>query len=200
MTLPIIIGLTGRKYAGKTEAARILAEHGYFGADIAITDPMIEIAIPLLAAMGVDEAEARDRLEPTGRRKEEPIPGFEWLSGRKVLQVIGKDLRDALSSPNAPHALFYDLWEARCRKAMTKLGVNPPLMVNQSVRYPVERTIIKAKQGEVWRIVNPDAPPPDDEHVSEAQDWPVDHVIEAPHSMGKAYLKAQIEKRLTTYK
>ena len=199
-SLPLI-ALTGAKYAGKTTAANHLIErYGYGGS--AITDPMIEMAKPLLRRMGIrEEAELDDRLQPWGKRKEEPIPGFEHLTGRIVLQVIGKDLRDALSRPtdNPPEGndrgtdsrLFYDLW------LMDNADVE--LLVNQSVRYPFEGTIVTFEGGETWRIVNPDAPPSGDTHASERQDWPVERTIVAPHSRGVGYLHSLIDEVMAFY-
>lgn len=151
MTKPLhLIGITGEKYAGKTTAANYLIDHYGFGGT-AITDPMIEIAKPLLRRMGIhDAAELNDRLQPWGKRKEDPIPGFPHLTGRKILQSIGKDLRDALSAPSdSPPAgnqhgtdsrLFYDLW------LMDNADLE--LLVNQSVRYPFEGQIITGEDGE----------------------------------------------------
>ena len=193
---PPLIGLTGRKYAGKTEAARVLGSHGYDGAHIAITDPMIEIAIPILKALGCNDY--FERLSPNGTRKDEPIPGYPWLTGRKILQMIGKEMRDALSRPtdNPPEGnmfgtdgqLFFDMWEGRLKDS--------DLKVNASVRYPFEADIIHSRGGIVWRIINPEAPEPEDDHPSERQDWAVDREIIAPHSKGLKYLYAQIEQAL----
>ena len=190
---PPLIGLTGRKYAGKTEAARILQDHGYKGADIAITEPMIDIAMPILKALGC--IDYHERLSPNGTRKDEPLPGYPWLSGRKILQMIGKDVRDALSKPSdtppegnmhgTDGQLFYDMWDERL--------AGEDLKVNASVRYPFERDIIHVRGGIVWRIINPEAPAPDDEHPSERQDWVVDREIIAPHSKGIDYLRQQVE-------
>lgn len=199
MNMPKLIGLTGRKYAGKTEAAKYLMEkYGFAGT--AITDPMIEMAKPLLRRMGItNEEEIDNRLQPWGKLKEEPIPGYDYLSGRKILQSIGKDTRDALSRPtnNPPKGndhgtdsgLFYDLW--------LKDNENVEYLVNQSIRYEFERDIVHEAQGQVWRIINPDAPAPEDEHPSERQDWEVDHEIIAPHSKGISYLHDQIERVLS---
>jgi len=198
MNKPKLIGLTGRKYAGKTEAAKYLEQrHGYSGTPI--TDPMIEMAEPLLRRMGVtDQSEIDDRLQPWGKRKEEPIPGFEHLTGRKILQAIGKDLRDALSRPSesppegnthgTDSGLFYELW--------MKDNEGVEFLSNQSVRYPFEGGIITASGGETWRIINPDAPEDGDTHPSERQDWPVTREIIAPHSKGIPFLHAEIEKAL----
>jgi len=199
--LPRLIGLTGRKYAGKTEAAKYLeARYGYTGT--AITDPMVEMAVPLLRHMGIaDEEEINDRLQPWGKRKDDPIAGFPWLTGRKILQSIGRDTRDVLSRPVASSAsvnshgtdgrLFYDLWLYR--------NASSPRLVNQSVRYPFEGDIIRASGGIVWRIVNPDDKTPQDNHPSESQDWEVDRTIVAPHSLGVPYLHDQIEAALSSF-
>ena len=197
MNLPPMIGLTGAKYAGKTEAANYLAKYGYQGS--AITDPMIAMARPLLVHMGIkDEKEVQRRLAPTGDLKEEPIPGFEWLSGRKILQSIGMELRDAISKPTdtppegnlsgTDSRLFLDLWLWNNREF--------DFLVNQSVRFPFEADFTKDSDGVMWRIVNTDAPPSGDTHASERQDWPVDREIIAPHSKGIAYLHEQIEQAL----
>ncbi|MAM83858.1 MAG: hypothetical protein CL472_04190 [Acidobacteria bacterium] len=202
MTIPLgLIGITGEKYAGKTTAANYLIDHyGYGGT--AITDPMIEMAKPLLRRMGItEESELDDRLQPWGKRKEEILPGFDHLTGRKVLQAIGKDLRDALSAPsdNPPEGnthgtdsrLFYDLWLFD--------NQNVDLLVNQSVRYPFEGEIITSEEGETWRIVNPDAPASSDTHQSERQDWPAERTIVAPHSKGVEYLYSQIDEIMAAH-
>jgi len=198
MNKPKLIGLTGRKYAGKTEAAKYLEQrHGYRGTPI--TDPMIEMAEPLLRRMGITgQSEIDDRLQPWGKRKEEPIPGFDHLSGRKILQAIGKDLRDALSRPSdeppegnahgTDSGLFYELW--------MKDNEGVEFLSNQSVRYPFEGGIITASGGEMWRIINPEAPEDGDTHPSERQDWPVTREIIAPHSKGISFLHEEIEKAL----
>lgn len=198
MTSPKIIGLTGRKYAGKTEAAKYLEQqYGYRGSPI--TDPMIEMAKPLLRRMGInDEAELDDRLQPWGKRKEESIPGFEHLTGRRILQAIGKDLRDALSRPTdsppegnehgTDSGLFYELWMLD--------NADVELLSNQSVRYPFEGGIITSSGGEMWRIINPEAPYDGDDHPSERQDWPVTREIIAPHSLGITYLHRKIDEAL----
>lgn len=196
--LPKIIGLTGRKYAGKTEAAKYLEQkYGYTGSPI--TDPMIEMARPLLKRMGIeDEDEINDRLQPWGKRKEDAIPAFPHLSGRKILQAIGKDLRDALSKPtdNPPEgnehgtdsAFFYNLW--------LKDNEGSEYLANQSVRYEFEGGFVTGSEGVMWRIINPEAPDDGDTHPSERQDWPVTREIVAPHSKGVAYLHEQIELAL----
>ena len=145
-------------------------------------------------------SEIDDRLQPWGKRKEEPIPGFEHLSGRKILQAIGKDLRDALSRPSdsppegndhgTDSGLFYELW--------MKDNEGVEFLSNQSVRYPFEGSIITDSGGEMWRIINPEAPEDNDPHPSERQDWPVTREIVAPHSKGVAYLHARIEEALAS--
>lgn len=198
MKLPPIIGLTGRKYAGKTEAAKYLeSRYGYAGTPI--TDPMIEMADPLLKRMGIhDEPERMERLQPWGSRKDEPIPGFEHLSGRKILQTIGKDFRDAVSRPTdlviagnncgTDSRFFYNLW--LMDNSQTKY------LCNQSVRYPFEGDIVVENGGEMWRIINPEAPDSGDTHPSERQDWPVTRELIAPHSKGVGYLQGLIDQIL----
>lgn len=163
MSLPSIIGLTGRKSSGKSSVAKWLREHhGYQGT--AITEPMVEMAIPLLRRLKVPEHEIMERL--TGAMKEEPIVGYPWLSGRRILQAIGLQFRDAIGEPlesgEVNSTIFYMMWE--------KENEQFPRKINESVRYPFEGDFIRSRGGIVIRVVDPDLPPEDhDDHVSEQE-------------------------------
>lgn len=195
---PPIIGLTGLKYAGKTKAAEYLdSKYGYKGSPI--TDPMIEMAFPIIKRMtGEPDSIIEERIMPWGKMKDDPIPGFEHLTGRKILQSIGKDFRDAVSRPSdvriegnlngTDSSFFYEMW--------MNDNKHHEYLCNQSVRYPFERDIIIRNKGEVWRIINPESTVPADDHPSERQDWPVTREIIAPHSKGLTYLYAKIDEIL----
>lgn len=163
---PPIIGLTGKKDAGKSTAAKYLRErHGYAGS--AITEPMDEMLAPLLRRMGVPDDEILPRLN--GPMKDLAIPGFDWLTGRKLKQAVGREFRDAISRPQADgtssRTFFLVLDDAA--------NAHHPHHVNESVRYPFEGAHIQSRGGVVWRIVDPDHVS-DDDHESERDDVPAD--------------------------
>ena len=169
---PRIIGLTGKKGSGKSTAAMYLRErHGYAGSNL--TDPMDEMLTPLLRRMKVPEHEIALRL--SGSMKDDAIPGFEWLSGRKLKQAIGLEFRDAVSKPRqdggTDRGLFHDLWMID--------NVQHPKMVHEQVRYGFEADLIRRDGGVVYKITDPDGPN-DDDHESERIDFQVDGEIVNP--------------------
>lgn len=191
MTLPAIIALAGRQEAGKTTIANYLMErHGYAGS--AITDPMDEMAAPLLRRMKVAEHEIGPRL--TGAMKNVPIPGYEWLTGRRIKQAIGLQLRDALGRPGPDGAptrtLFQDLWMDD--------NAHHARIVHQSVRYPFEAEDMRARGAFVVMVVDPNAAL-NDAHESERMDFAVDAVIENPKT-GTESLFRRIDAMLETWK
>ena len=154
--LPPIISLSGIASSGKSTAANLLRALGYGGDHI--NAPMVEMARPLLRAMGIDEVEIEDRL--TGARKNEPLPGYPHLTGRIILQKIGKDLRDALGVPGdvVDETFFLQLWASR--------NAHHPALVNESLRYEFEGDFTRACGGFVIRLTVPGLQPPNG-HVSE---------------------------------
>lgn len=169
---PRIIGLTGKLESGKTTAARYLRErHGYEGSNL--TDPMDEMLAPLLRRMKVPEHEIQPRL--SGDMKGVPIPGYEWLTGRKLKQALGLEFRDAVSRPlpegGTDRGLFHDLWVAD--------NAHHERIVHEQIRYEFEARLIQRDGGVVYRIVNPDSTSTD-EHESEKVDFEVDGEIINP--------------------
>ena len=167
-----IIAFTGKQEAGKSTAARHLRErHGYGGTNL--TDPFDEMLAPLLRRMGVPEHEILPRL--TGGMKNAPIPGFEWLTGRKLKQAIGLEFRDAISRPKegggTDRGFFHDLWMAD--------NAHLPRLVHEQVRYGFEADLIRRDGGVVYRIYDPDDTR-EDAHESERIDFPVDGDIANP--------------------
>lgn len=193
--LPPLIGLSGYGETGKSEVARILRrEFGYEGSHV--KDPMMEMAISLLARMGVDTTEALDRLD--GATKNEPIPGWPWLTGRKILQIIGKDFRDAMGDPakrtfipappkggvgrpvfavdTVDETFFLDLWRRENQAAR---------VINESLRYPFEGHYFQANGGYVIRVTVPGQGPLSD-HPSETSVVPFDYeLVNHKRSLGE---------------
>lgn len=181
---PPIIGLTGKLESGKSTAARYLRErHGYAGS--AITDPMDEMLAPLMRRMGVPENEILPRLN--GPMKNAKIPGFPWLTGRKLKQAIGREFRDAISRPlddgTSSRTFFLELWEAE--------NAHHQYLVNESIRYPFEAAHTQLRGGVVWHINDPNASS-EDGHESEQIDFPVDRVVDNP-KIGIEHLHAAID-------
>ena len=167
-----IIAFTGKAETGKSTAAKYLREHyGFEGTNL--TDPMDEMLMPLLYRMGVPASEIMPRL--TGNMKNEPIPGFEWLTGRKMKQAMGLDWRDAVSKPlndgseKTDRGLFHMLW--------IKDNKNSERLVHEQIRYEFEARLIQADGGYVIRMINPEEVSNDD-HESEKDDFDVDETIE----------------------
>lgn len=169
---PKIIGLTGKQEAGKTTAAKYLRErYGYAGSNL--TDPMDEMLTPLMRRMGVPEHEILPRLN--GTMKNVPIDGFEWLTGRKLKQAMGREFRDAVSRPypdgSTDRGFFHDLWKLD--------NDEHPLLIHEQVRYDFEADLIRRDGGVVYEIYDPEGKH-DDPHESEKIGFPVEARISNP--------------------
>lgn len=179
--VPTLIGLTGYGETGKSEVARILRrDYGFVGTHV--KDPIMDMAMIALLRMGIDREEAFERLD--GQRKNEPIPGYPWLSGRKVQQIIGKDFRDAMGDPAKAsltgtgellpdQTFFLNLWATENRVPMLPELGSAHRVVNESLRYPFEGEWIQARGGIVLRITVPGQGPLSD-HPSETSIVPHD--------------------------
>lgn len=169
--LPPVISLTGVGQVGKSEVAKYLKDrYGYGGEHI--NEPMVAMAIPLLERMGCSYEDSVSRL--TTARKAEPIPGYEWLNGRKILQAIGYDLRNAIGRLTDPasgvvdEGFFLDMWERR-HSGFERL-------VNESARYPVEIDWSEDRAGVVILVDAKDAVAANG-HISETKSLPHDYVL-----------------------
>lgn len=169
-----IIGFAGNMHSGKSEAANYLRRvYGFEGTNI--TDPMDEALAPLMRRLGISADEIMPRLN--GDMKNEPIPGFDWLSGRKLKQAIGREFRDAISQPEegaetgTDRGFFHDLW-LRENKHHDRL-------VHGSVRYPFEAELLRRDGAKVYRLVDPEDNQKYD-HESENTTFETDGVILNP--------------------
>lgn len=167
---PKLIGLTGKMESGKSTAAAYLREkYGYKGT--ALTDPMDEMLRPLLLRMNVPEEEIGRRLH--GDMKNVTIPGWEWLTGRKLKQAMGREFRDAVSRPDdkggTDRGFFHDLWIEDNKSNEYK--------IHEQIRYDFEADLIRRDGGIVIEIYDPNHKG-DDDHESEQISFPVDYRIE----------------------
>jgi len=171
MGLPPVISLTGVGQVGKSEVARYLKERYGYGGDH-INEPMVAMAIPLLERMGCTHEDAVSRL--TTARKAEFIPGYKWLTGRKILQAVGYDLRNALgrltdeSVDAVDEGFFLDMWERR--------HAHFERLVNESARYPVEIDWTEDRGGIVILVDAKDAEAANG-HISETKSLPHDYLL-----------------------
>jgi hypothetical protein len=170
MGLPPVISFTGVGQVGKTEVAKYLKERYGYGGDH-INEPMVAMAIPLLERMGCTHEDAVSRL--TTARKAEPIPGYEWLTGRKILQAVGYDLRNALGrltdvSDTPDESFFLDMWERRHSRYER--------LVNESARYPVEIDWTEDRGGIVI-LVDAKGAEAANGHISETKSLPHDYLL-----------------------
>lgn len=125
-----IIALAGREQSGKSTLADYLVAK-YEMSRRHIKQPMMDMAAALLRHLGItDEREIFERLD--GARKNEDIPGWPGLTGRHILRVVGNETNNALSPGGK---LFLKIWIDSQKDAK--------LIINESVRFPVEREFLK---------------------------------------------------------
>ncbi len=120
-----LIGLTGKKGAGKDEVAKILGEMGYDR--IAFADPLKSMA----RTIGWDGS------------KEElpPCPHCGMLRGRQLLQVLGTEaVRDHIDQA---------AWLKVARRDLEHLD----RAVVTDVRFQNEADMIRDLGGKIWRVV-----------------------------------------------
>ncbi len=183
----IIVAFTGRLGAGKSTAARYLREAYGFGGT-AITDPLDEMARPLLRRMGVPEGEIEERL--VGSLKNAPLPNHPWLSARNIKQALGREFRDAIGEPvgdGRSREFFQNLW--------LDDNADEDRLVHESVRYPFEGDGLRARGAILIRILDPDfVEEGSDQHESEvATDlMTVDYDVANPKE-GPAHLHGALD-------
>lgn len=156
-----IIGITGKKGAGKDTLAAILVQDGYRA--MAFADALYtEVA----RRYNVTEAFLRHR--PT---KETPSPLLQGKSPRQVLQEIGMLCR----------AEDHDYWIKILQK---RLEQDPPFAgcvgtLITDVRMPNEVAFIRAHKGLLIRVVRPGMMETVDTHITETalRDVPCDLVL-----------------------
>lgn len=170
-----LVGLVGRKRAGKDTFAAVLVEqNGYTRASFA--DPLREAAYRLDPIVEVESPrEAVDADLPQFIRLSAVVDALGWERAkdevqevRTVLQRLGTD---------AIRALDPDFW---VRTAVDKLDPEVPTVFTD-VRFPNEADAIRARGGIIVRIER-DLPDDGDRHPSETalDDYDVDATIDDP--------------------
>lgn len=143
----ILIGISGKKYSGKSTAAKVLTYD--FGFD------ETTFAEPLKQATAV--LFNWDHLDLNNGPEKEVVDPRWGVSPRFVLQNMGTDyLRNTFRDD------FF------LRNLQNRLeGHQPTLLVISDVRFPNEVEYIKNRGGYVWRIERPGLTYPKDQHPSE---------------------------------
>lgn len=140
-----LLAVCGFAEVGKSEVVKYLAaKYGCFR-PLHIKTPMVDMADQLLQHMDItDKQERFDRLD--GHRKNEPIPGYEPMSGRLILQVLGKQFRDGIDPTSK---VFLNIWWVNAQDTTPD---EDAVILNESVRYPFEADWIREQGGLVVEI------------------------------------------------
>lgn len=143
----ILIGISGKKYSGKSTAAKVLTYDFCFD-ETTFAEPLKQ-AIAILFNWG--------RLDLNNGPEKEVVDPRWGVSPRFVLQNMGTDyLRNTFCDD------FF------LRNLQNRLaGHQPTLLVIRDVRFPNEVEYIKNQGGYVWRIERPELSYPKDQHPSE---------------------------------
>lgn len=143
-----LIGLTGRKRAGKSSVAAILvAEFGFV--EVSFAAPLRGFVAGLLGC-SVEDMEAF---------KEDPHPVLGGKSPRYAMQTIGTEWgRDMIAG---------DLWVRVARRRIQQLLKNGQRVVVSDVRFPNEAELVLELGGYGWRVQRPGLSD-NDSHISEA--------------------------------
>lgn len=145
MSYPII-GISGYAETGKSLLTKFLEEDFLFFRSEHVKTPICDMAETLLYNMGIhDRDEIYERLWAS--RKNEEIPGFPGISGRLIMQALGREFKLAID----PTGLFFlNLWLDKAEKE-----ANGNTIINESVRYPEEAAYIRSKGGIIIQITRP---------------------------------------------
>lgn len=163
--LPKLIGLAGRKRAGKDTAALALIAMGY--SPIAFAEPIKAMIAMLAAAGGTDPKDIQRMLE--GDLKEVPQDIFGGKTPRHLMQTLGTEWGRRM--------IVDDLW---IRIALADAEKTSGGSVITDVRFPNELEAIRAAGGIIIRIERPERPVGEGEdHSSEIliDTLDVDHVL-----------------------
>jgi hypothetical protein len=147
--LPILVGFAGRKRAGKTLATEILMQaHGFIGMGFA--QPMRTFVADLL---GISQ-------EDLDTIKEHPLPQFNGITPRKMLQTLGTEWGRDTVHP--------DLWVLTGMTAADRARAAGYAVAFSDVRFINEAEAIRQRGGYIIEIARDAAENSGDTHVSEA--------------------------------
>ena len=150
----IIIGIAGRKGAGKDTAARKLVSHYGFTV-VKFATPLKQMTEAYLRSCGVG-LETIDRLV-NGDLKEVPNAHFQGLTSRYFQQKLGTEFGRELIGDR----IWIDAFKAAC--------YGHPRIVNTDLRFPNELDCISLEMnGTTLKVADPNFVKPEHDHPSEA--------------------------------
>lgn len=154
----MIIGITGKKRAGKTTVANMLAEHYGF--------VVLSFAGPLKDAVKDIYGLSDRQVEGTGYDREKILPEF-GVSVRTILQQMGV----------AARAISEDTWVRHMDRSITALPPDTDIVV-PDMRFLNESAFLRSRGATLVRVDRPGVAT-SDTHISETEmsQIAVDHVI-----------------------
>lgn len=172
MTTPTIIGLIGKKRAGKDSfAARLVSRHGF--TRLGFADPLKAVLLELNPVVGPGEMPLSFLVRRCGWEGAKDSPEV-----RRLLQVLGTAMRDKVSKM---------VW---LEAAMRKVATTPGPVVISDVRFLNEADAIKAAGGYLVRITREGTG--GDRHVSETDldGYPTEYTISNDGPLEALWAKA----------
>ena len=181
---PILIGLCGLAGSGKSTAADYLVKkHGFVR--LSYASPMKKMLLCLLTESGVGPITAKEMVY--GNLKEVPHDALAGHTPRHSLQTLGTEWgRDCMAK---------DFWRRlllRKVNDLTRAGIS---VVVDDVRFANEVEGLKAEGFSIVRIFRPGAGT-SSTHSSEAQDLPVDAVIDNEREL--SFLHSRLDDLLSS--
>lgn len=152
-TSPRIIGLIGRKGAGKDTAAAVLLVNGY--QNLKFAGGLKQMMRALLAFQGVDENTIERMVE--GDLKETPTAYLDGQTPRYAMQTLG--------SQWGRHLIGADYW---VNTALRKAGDGGHYVITD-IRFWNEKAAVESLGGVVFGITADWIKPQEGEHESEAE-------------------------------
>lgn len=156
MRYPVLIGLMGRKGAGKDTAAEVLLEQDF--RRVAFADPLKE------ALLEVDPLIPANLRGAPPLRLSDLVRCYGWDTSknaypevRRLLQTYGVAIRDVVDS---------EAWVRIAEQKIADAHADGVSVVVTDVRFPNEAHLIRRLTGDLVRIDRPTVAA-DDEHVSE---------------------------------
>jgi len=135
----VVVGLAGRKGAGKDSAAKALLLNDY--TNVKFAGPLKEMLRTLLTYRGVPVETIERMIE--GDMKEVPHPALEGRTARYAMQTLGTEWgRDLIGE---------DIWTNAASDRIKVVGK----AVMTDVRFPNEVTFVQDLGGVVYRIERP---------------------------------------------
>lgn len=151
-----LIGIVGRKRAGKDSVAAVLIEE-YGFQRVAFADLLKELALDLNPIM------SSNLINFQPRRLQDVVEARGWEVAkehgevRRTLQVLGVAVREHLGE---------NLWVDAAMAKVQELREQGIPVVVSDVRFPNEADAITSAGGQTWRIIRP-GQPETDRHISE---------------------------------